>query len=166
MATDQEVYRYYELLAHIQGGKYIEKLPVVSYFNGVGQTQPQISFQSFMIWDVNGKDLTRRQVNKELPELERKYKEITDTYYSVEQVEKRKKEEEKRKQEAKEAELKEFEIMYQAQKTQNIHLFWDDQKKERYGRYSDGRRFEDRIDRKRQEYIQFLHLWTFKTPIF
>jgi enolase len=94
MATDQEVYRYYEILAHLQYKNYTDNLPIVSYFNGVGQTQPQISFQSFMIWDTNGKDLTRRQVKNELPELEKKYKEIKDNYYSSDQIEKRKKVEE------------------------------------------------------------------------
>jgi hypothetical protein len=160
MATDQEVYRYYEILAHLQYKNYTDNLPIVSYFNGVGQTQPQISFQSFMIWDTNGKDLTRRQVKNELPELEKKYKEIKDNYYSSDQIEKRKKVEEERKKKEKDDELKEFEIMYQTQKKQNIHLFWYNDKKERYRIYKNRRELEEDLERMRQQEKEILKTLT------
>jgi hypothetical protein len=98
MATDNEIYRYYEILAHIKDEKFIETLPIVDRFNGINRTEPICKFESYKIWDYNSKYITAKQVKQELPDLELKFKRLKDNYYSEinkkEEADKKKKEKE------------------------------------------------------------------------
>lgn len=81
MATDNEIFRYYEILSHIKDGKFIEKLPIVDRFNGADRTEPICRFESYKIWDENAKIITAKQVKDELPALEEKYNQLKLNYY-------------------------------------------------------------------------------------
>jgi hypothetical protein len=110
MATENEIYRYYEILAYIKDGKFIEKLPFVDRFNGVDRTQAIYMFESYKNWDFNSRYITAKQVKEELPILEEKFKKLKENYYS----EIKKKEEEDKKLREKEMfeEIKDFIIIF------------------------------------------------------
>jgi hypothetical protein len=169
MATDNEMYRYYEILAHINGGNYIEVLPIVDYFNGVGRTEPVCNYESYRIWDYNSKASFAKKVKEELPELEKKFKSIRDNYYSEKEVMKRKKQAEELVINAKKEELLDFmrrfnreeelrKLSWETGYCPGLNSYncpfgfsksgWTYEKEYRYQRYYDERKFTERANLK------------------
>jgi hypothetical protein len=81
LATDFEVWRYYDMHARIKNSKYIEVLPTVTWHNGAPKNEVQVIIDSYATWDEASKIKTRMQVKKDLPILERKFKEIREKFY-------------------------------------------------------------------------------------
>jgi hypothetical protein len=93
LATNEEVLRYYEIMAHTKKDTYIEEITIDprDNMNGCPRNVIQVKMESFIVWyegDVNKIEF-RQKVKKELPELEEKFKKIKDKYYSPEEVTKR-----------------------------------------------------------------------------
>ena len=93
LATNEEVFRYYEIMAHTKKDTYIEEIPIDPRYNmnGCPRNEIQVNMESFIIWyegDAN-KIAFRQKVKKELTELEENFKKIMDKYYSPEEVTKR-----------------------------------------------------------------------------
>ena len=90
LATNEEVLRYYEIIARTKKDTYIEEIPIDPKYNmnGLPRDEIQVQMESFSVWyegDWN-KITFRQQVKKELPELEEKFKKIKDKYFSPEEV--------------------------------------------------------------------------------
>jgi len=175
MATDNEMYRYYEILAHIKGGNYIEVLPIVDYFNGVGRTEPICKYESYRIWDYNSKTNFAKKVKEELPELEKKFKSIKDNYHSEKEVLKRKKQAEELIINAKKEEQKEFMGRYKREEElkklswetgycPGLNSYncpfgvaksgWCSEKEYRYERFRDNMRYTEIEDFKKKQQIE------------
>lgn len=93
LATNEEVFRYYEIMAHTKKDTYIEEIPIDPRYNmnGCPRNEIQVNMENFIIWyegDAN-KIAFRQKVKKELTELEENFKKIMDKYYSPEEVTKR-----------------------------------------------------------------------------
>jgi hypothetical protein len=138
MATDNEIYRYYEILAHIKDEKFIETLPIVDRFNGINRTEPICKFENYKIWDYNSRYLTAKQVKQELPDLELKFKRIKENYYS--EIEKKEEEDKKLREKEINKEIQEFVIKFNNNPTvelvpgiyHNYPSNWSSEKLERY----------------------------------
>ena len=81
LATDAEVWRYYEMESRIKLNLYNEEpLPTEPRFmhNGCPRTEVASRMESFMTWYQ--KDQERRRVKQELPELELKFKRMKVHY--------------------------------------------------------------------------------------
>jgi len=81
MATDFEVYRYFDMHLRIKNGKYIESLPIIIWNNGVSKNEFQIIIESLIVLDEESKNKIKIQIKKDLPELERKFKEMRENFY-------------------------------------------------------------------------------------
>ena len=81
MATDFEVWRYFDMYLRIKNGKYIESLPTISWINGKSKNEFQIIIESLSILDEESKNKIKIQIKKDLPEVEKKFKEMRENYY-------------------------------------------------------------------------------------
>ena len=75
LATDAELWRYYEIETRIKLKNYVGQLPETSWFNGCPRNEVVVRMESFMAWDK--KDQERRRVKQELPELELTFQRIS-----------------------------------------------------------------------------------------
>ena len=75
LATDAELWRYYEIETRIKLKNYVGQLPETSWFNGCPRNEVVVRMESFMAWDK--KDQERRRVKQQLPELELTFKRIS-----------------------------------------------------------------------------------------
>ena len=76
MANDFEVWRYFDMQLRIKNGNYIKTLPIIVYNNGKPQNEFQIIIERFSILDEESKNKIKIQIKKDLPDLEKKFKEI------------------------------------------------------------------------------------------
>jgi hypothetical protein len=81
MANDFEVYRYFDMHLRIKNGKYIESLPIIIWNNGVSKNEFQIIIESLTVLDEESKNKIKIQIKKDLPEMERKFKEMRENFY-------------------------------------------------------------------------------------
>ena len=78
LATDDEVWRYYEIETRIKLKNYVEELPVTNWFNGCPRNEVASRMESFMVWgNQDQKRQERRRVKQELPELELAFQRIS-----------------------------------------------------------------------------------------
>ena len=73
LATNEEVFRYYEIMAHTKKDTYIEEIPIDPRYNmnGCPRNEIQVNMENFIIWyegDAN-KIAIRKKVKKELTKL-------------------------------------------------------------------------------------------------
>lgn len=75
LANDFEVFTYYDLKTHIKDNKYIYDLPCRSY-NGNLKNEFQIKIEKYVMLDENSKNKIKLKVQKRLPYLKEKFKQI------------------------------------------------------------------------------------------
>jgi hypothetical protein len=82
LANDFEVWRYFDMHTRIKNDIYLETLPIIAWNNGVKKNEFQIIIESLAILDEKSKNKLKIQIKKDLPELEKKFKEIRINYYN------------------------------------------------------------------------------------
>ena len=80
MATDFEVFIYYDLRARIKGNKYLNELPINSY-NGVLQNKFQFKIETYLQLDEQTRRKIKIKVKKRLPYLRKKFRRIRSKLY-------------------------------------------------------------------------------------
>lgn len=81
LANDFEVWRYFDMHLRIKNGKYIEFFPIILWNNGKSKNEFQIIIDSLAILDEESKNKLKIQIKKDLPEVEKKFKEMRENYY-------------------------------------------------------------------------------------
>ena len=75
LATDFEVYRYYNLKLHMKNGKYINQLPK-TYYNGTLKNEFQIKIEHYLTLNEKARRKIKIKVKSRLPYLEEKFKQF------------------------------------------------------------------------------------------
>ena len=77
LATDFEVFRYYDLKTHIKGDKYIHNLPEL-FYDGIKQNEFQYKINQYLQLEENDKIKIKIKikVKKRLPYFEKKFSQI------------------------------------------------------------------------------------------